>query len=115
VLSIDLLRQLMRERKKPVHLVVDNLPVHKKACVRDYVASTQGRLIRHFLPGYAPDLNPDELIWSHTKRTGAARRPLRAGGTLREKIKEQLTQLKRMPAPVRSFFLAPSVAYISDC
>lgn len=22
----------------------------------------------HFLPGYAPDLNPDELVWSHVKR-----------------------------------------------
>jgi transposase len=27
----------------------------------------------HFLPGYAPDLNPDELVWSHTKRAGVAR------------------------------------------
>lgn len=54
-------------------------------------------------------------MWSHVKRSSAARRPLRAGETLREKIEEQLTQLKRMPDLVRSFFLAPSVAYIVDC
>ena len=24
----------------------------------------------HFLPGYAPDLNPDELVWTHANRTG---------------------------------------------
>ena len=66
-----------------------------------------------FSAGYAPDLNPDEWVWSHVKRTGAARRTLRAGETLREKIEEQLAQLKRMPHLVRSFFLAPSVAYIA--
>jgi transposase len=114
-LFVTLLRQFMRGRRKPVHLVVDGLPAHKKACVRDYVESTRGRLTLHFLPGYAPDLNPDELVWSHVKRTGAARRPLRAGETLREKIEAQLELLKRMPALVRSFFRAPSVANITDC
>ncbi len=33
----------------------------------------------HFLPGYAPDLNPDEWVSSHIKRTGGARRPLQTG------------------------------------
>jgi transposase len=113
-LFVTLLKQFMRGRRKPVHLVIDGLPAHKKACVREYVESTQGRLSLYFLPGYAPDLNPDEWVWSHVKRTGAARRPLRAGETLREKIEEQLALLKRMPALVRSFFLAPSVAYIGD-
>lgn len=114
-LFVALLRKLLRGRSKPVHLVLDGLPAHKNARVRDYVASTQGRLTLHFLPGYAPDLNPDELVWSHVKRTGVARRPLRAGESLREKIEEQLNQLKRMPALIRSFFRHPSVAYIADC
>ena len=35
---------------------------------------TEGKLTLHFLPGYAPDLNPDELVWSHVMRTGPARR-----------------------------------------
>jgi transposase len=114
-LFVTLLRKLMRGRRKPVHLVLDSLPAHRTAPVREYVASTKGRLTLHFLPGYAPDLNPDELVWSHVKRTGAARRPLRAGETLREKVEEQLNKLKRMPQLVRSFFRAPSVAYIGDC
>jgi len=83
--------------------------------VHEYVASTNGRLTLHFLPGYAPDLNPDELVWSHVKRTGTARRPLRKGEKLRERIDEQLTRIKKLPHLVRSFFQAPSVAYISDC
>jgi transposase len=112
---IELLQQLMKYRRKPVHLVLDSLPAHKKVIVRDYVAATEGRLTMHFLPGYAPDLNPDELVWSHVKRTGTARRPLQQGEKLREKIEEQLAKLQQMPHLVRSFFHAPSVAYIADC
>lgn len=105
----------MHRRKKAVHLVVDGLPAHKKALVKQYVASTNGRLTLHFLPGYAPDLNPDELVWSHTKRTGPARRPLQKGEKLQERVTEQLQAVANSPALVRSFFGHPSVAYISDC
>lgn len=114
-LFVELLKQMMASRRKPVHLVLDGLPAHKKACVKEYVASTQGRLTLHFLPGYAPDLNPDELVWSHVKRTGTARRPLQKGESLRERIEDQLEKLRRLPQLVRSFFQAPSVAYIGDC
>jgi transposase len=114
-LFIELLKQMMRHRKKPVYLVLDSLPAHKKDSVQKYVAATKGKLTLHFLPGYAPDLNPDELVWSHVKRTGVARRPLRKGEKLRDMIEKQLATLKRMPALLRSFFQVPSVAYIADC
>lgn len=61
-LFIKLLKQRMRHRTKPVHLVVDGLATHKTKLVKDYVASSKGRLTLHFLPGYAPELNPDELV-----------------------------------------------------
>jgi transposase len=113
-LFVALLKKMMRRRLKPVHLVVDGLPAHKTALVKDYVASTNGMLTLHFLPGYAPELNPDELVWSHMKRTGVARTPLRKGEQLSDKIETQLAAIKRMPQLVRSFFKAPDVAYITD-
>lgn len=114
-LFVELLKKLMRGRKTPVHLVLDSLPAHKNPTVRDYVDSTKGKLTLHFLPGYAPDLNPDELVWSHLKRTGTARAPLRKGEKLRERVEQALATLKKTPALLRSFFKAPSVAYITDC
>ena len=113
-LFVTLLRKMMRRRSKPVHLVVDGLPAHKTALVKAYVASTKGMLTLHFLPGYAPELNPDEQVWSHMKRTGVARSPLRRGEALRDKIEAQLAAIKRMPQLVRSFFQVPGVAYITD-
>ena len=114
-LFIELLKAMMRGRKQPLHLVVDGLPAHKKANVREYIASTKGRLSMHVLPGYAPDLNPDELVWSHVKRTGVARNPLRAGEKLGLRVEQQLHSVQKNRRLVRSFFEAPSVAYISDC
>ena len=113
-LFIELLKKMMHRRRKSVHLILDSLPAHKRAIVSEYVASTEGRLTLHFLPGYAPDLNPDELVWSHIKRTGTARRPLQKGEKLREKVAEQLEKLQQLPSLIRSFFNAPSVAYIGD-
>jgi len=114
-LFVALLKRMMRNRRKPVHLVVDGLPAHKTLLVKAYVASTDGQLTLHFLPGYAPDLNPDELVWSHMKRTGVARTPLRKGEKLADKINAQLAEIRRLPNLVKSFFRAPSVAYIIDC
>jgi transposase len=113
-LFVTLLKDMMRCKRRPIHLIVDSLPAHKTKLVKDYVASTDGRLTMYFLPGYAPDLNPDEWLWSHVKRTGAARTPLRKGETLREKVEEQLMKIKKLPRLIRAFFQAPDVAYITD-
>ena len=56
-----MLKQIMRRRRKPLFLVIDSLPAHKAKLVRDYVETTNGKLKLYFLPGYAPELNPDEL------------------------------------------------------
>lgn len=113
-LFVELLKKMMYRRKKPVRLVVDGLPAHKKANVKEYVASTRGKLTLHFLPGYAPDLNPDELVWSHAKRTGVARSPLRAGEKLQCRVDAQLENIANDSALVKSFFRHPSVSYITD-
>jgi transposase len=113
-LFVRLLRKMLRHRAKPVHLVVDGLPAHKTKLVKDYVLSAKGRLTLHFLPGYAPELNPDELVWSYVKRTGVARTPLHKGERLKDKIEAQLASIKNAPRLVQSFFRAPTVAYITD-
>ena len=114
-LFVTFLHRLMHRRRKPLHLVLDNLPAHKTRAVRDYVDSRRGQLTLHFLPGYAPDLNPDELVWSYAKRTGSARQPLRAGEKLADRVQAQLAHMAHQPALIRSFFRHPTVAYITDC
>jgi hypothetical protein len=79
------------------------------------VAELDGTLTVHDLPGYAPDLNLDELVWSHAKRTGHARQPRQKGERLADRITAQRAEMARRPARVRSFFRHPSVASIAAC
>jgi hypothetical protein len=58
---VALLRRMLRGRRRPLHLILDGLPAHKTKAVTHYVAELNGKLTLHYLPGYAPDLNPDEL------------------------------------------------------
>jgi transposase len=55
-------------------VVMDNLPAHKAAAVRD--ALDRAGLGHRYLPPYSPDLNPIEQAWSKLKtslRTTGAR------------------------------------------
>ena len=111
-LFITLLRRMMRNRAKPVHLVVDGLPAHRTTLVKAYIASTEGRLTLHFLPGYAPELNPDELVWSQYGYW-VARSPLRQG-RLQEKIDAQLAEDQADAWFCAVIFPGPYVAYVTD-
>ena len=112
-LFVAMLKLIMRGRRKPLYLILDSLPAHKAKMVRDYVEATDGKLKFFFLPGYAPELNPDELVWSYVKRTGTAKRPLASNEALQDRIEADLINLQNNPGLIRSFFRAPDVAYIT--
>ena len=111
---LELLKHFMRGRQGPVLLVLDGHPAHIAKAVAQYVQSLKGRLELHFLPGYAPELNPDEGIWNHLKGQGVSKKPLRRDESLRSRVQTDLAAIKSRPALVRSFFHAPSVAYTRD-
>jgi transposase len=113
-LFIEMLKILMNRRRRPLFLILDSLPAHRAKMVSDYVASTNGKLQFFFLPGYAPELNPDELVWNYMKRTGTAKRPLAKGESLHDRIDAELLKIQRNSALVCSFFKAESVSYITD-
>ncbi len=111
---VELLTHFMRGRKRPVFLVLDGHPAHIANAVAQYVQRLAGRLELHFLPGYAPELNPDEFVWNHLKRQGVSKTPLRRDESLRSRVQSDLARIQSRPALVRSFFHAPSVAYTRD-
>jgi len=113
-LFLAFLKDFLRGRRIPVFLVVDGHPAHRARLVAEYVQSLKGRLEIHFLPGYAPELNPDEFVWNHLKKQGVSKKPLRRGESLRARVEEDLARIKTNRALVRAFFRAPSVAYATD-
>jgi transposase len=111
---LELLMRFMRRRRKPVILVIDRHPAHIAKMIARFVQSQEGRLEIFFLPGYAPDLNPDEFVWNHIKRNGVSKKPLKKNESLRQRVQRDLTTIKKDPSLVRSFFRPKTVAYIMD-
>src|SRR5215469_16431583 len=51
--------------KDKIFLIVDRGPAHIAKKTKKFVASLGGALQLLYLPPYAPDYNPDELVWKH--------------------------------------------------
>ena len=65
---IAFLRAFKRHvRGQRVILVWDGLPAHKSRDMRAYLTRQRGWLSVEQLPGYAPELNPTELLWGNVK------------------------------------------------
>jgi len=111
---VEFLRAFLKRRRQPVLLVLDRHPAHIAKVVARFVQEQAGRLELFFLPGYAPDLNPDEFVWNHIKKKGIAKKPLQRNESLRARVESDLLALQQNQALVRSFFFAPSVSYILD-
>lgn len=67
----DLRRHFPGQR---VILVWDGLPAHKSCLMKAYLRSQRHWLREERLPGYAPDLNPVETLWSNIKGQELANR-----------------------------------------
>lgn len=108
---IDCLKDLLKNRRKPIFIITDGHPVHKSKKVREFVASLKGRLSIFILPPYAPDLNPDELVWNYIRQTGTARMPLKKGESLLERTFIDMELVAQDKALVKSFFRNDSVSF----
>ena len=108
---VRFLERLIDNQSRPIFLIVDGHPIHKSKKVKEFVGSTKGRLCLFFLPPYAPDLNPDELVWNHVKNHKVGRMALDGRNHLRSKVIGALRSLQRLPDKIRGFFQKPSVVY----
>jgi transposase len=80
--------------------------------VKDYVTSTNGRLRLFFLPGYSPELNPDEWVWKNDKNDRVAKQVPMNKAELKSLALAALRRLQKLPHIVRGFFADPHLAYI---
>lgn len=106
----DFLGRLITGMDKKIILIVDGHPIHKAKLVQRFVSANEDRIELVFLPPYSPELNPDELAWSHVKAK-VARGTIKTKDELEKKVKRALRQLQMMPQVVAGFFYAPTCLY----
>jgi transposase len=66
---VGFLRVFLRKVSGKIVVIWDGSPIHRGHEIKDFLKrGATKRLHLEQLPGYAPDLNPDEGIWNYLKR-----------------------------------------------
>jgi len=108
---IEFLKRLLVGAQDPIFLIVDGHPAHRAKKVKTFVDGTQGRLRLFFLPPYAPQLNPDEVVWAHVKRQ-VSNRLVQSKEDMKQLALGALRRIQKLPELVKSFFQQPECWYI---
>jgi|SRR5262245_14005634 len=100
---VDYLRQLKAQLGGPFTVLWDGSRVHSKArLVQEYLAA-HPEIEAATLPAYAPELNPDELVWAWSKYGRLSNLAAADLAALRERIMAELTYLRKHDYKLASF------------
>ena len=114
VVFLEFLKRLERQVNRPLYLIVDGHPVHRAVAVKAWLKD-DGRQIRlFFLPGYSPELNPDELLNQDVKSNALGRRRARDQAELIHNVRGYLRGRQRQPQVVRNYFKEEHVHYAAE-
>jgi transposase len=100
---VDFLRVVLRQIPGKLLVIWDGSPIHHGQAVKDFLrAGAAKRLQLEQLPGYAPDLNPDEGIWNYLKRVELANVCCADLDDLRHHLLRAGVRLRHKPEVVRA-------------
>lgn len=105
------LRRLVRLVRRPVFLIVDGHPVHRAKRVTRWLDAHVDDLRLFFLPGYSPELNPDEFLNHDVKANAVGRRRAHDQSELVGNVRTYLRITQKQPRIVQRYFHAQSVRY----
>jgi transposase len=99
---VDFLKQL-RQHLPRFTVIWDRSNIHHKSqVVRAYLAE-HPEIVTEDLPGYAPELNPDELVWCWTKYGRLCNYAAPHLSALREAVEAELQYLREHPYALLAF------------
>jgi transposase len=107
---IGFCERLIKQSSSKVFLIVDGHSVHRCRKVRDWLQPREGHIELFYLPGYAPELNPDELLNGDIKRALGQVRP-RDRQAMKTATRKWLHRRQKQPAILAKLFAAPHVRY----
>jgi putative transposase len=104
VALIDFLNDLRRHfRDQRLVLIWDGLPSHKSRDMMAYLRAQRSWLTVERLPGYAPDLNPTELVWGNVKGCELANLCADNLGEVERAVRSGLRRVQRTPSLAFAF------------
>lgn len=108
---IEFMRRMLKQVKRKIYLIVDGHPVHRSNAAKKYVADNAKRLRLIRLPGYCPELNPDELLNQDVKTNALGKsRPVNKAEMVAG-IRRHLHRRQKQPHVIQNLFQEKHVRY----
>jgi transposase len=111
---IDFMRRLIRHSPQKVFLIVDGHPVHRSRKVTRWIEKHHKQIRLFRLPGYSPELNPDELLNQDVKSNALGRQRPRDQQEMIGQVRSYLRSTQRQPDIVKRYFEEENVAYAAQ-
>lgn len=108
---VQFLRRLIRHSKRRVFLIVDGHPVHRSRYAAAWLAQHEKHIRVFFLPGYSPELNPDEMLNQDVKSNAVGRKRARTQKQMMTNVRRYLDNRRANPELVARYFHEASVRY----
>jgi len=100
---VDFLRDLKQELGGPYTVIWDGSNIHSRSKVVKAYLAKHPEIVAETLPGYAPELNPDEGVWGWTKYGRLANLAAANTTELQERITSEFATLKENRWLLNSF------------
>jgi transposase len=102
---IGFLDELHRQVGGNTVIVWDGAPIHRSKKIKEYLAQGAAKwLYLERLPGYAPELNPDEGVWHYLKYVEFKNRSFHDMTELKHELDKATKRLQAKPDIIKACF-----------
>ncbi|WP_439642123.1 IS630 family transposase [Gemmatimonas sp.] len=108
---VDFMRRLRQQAGGKVYLIVDGNPVHRSRVAKDFVAAHADEIRLIQLPGYGPELNPDELLNHDVKTNALGKSRPQNRAEMMTAVRRHLHRRQKQPHIIRNLFQERHVRY----
>jgi transposase len=100
---VGFLRVLLRKLAGKLLVIWEGSPIHHGQAVKDFLSAGAARRLQlERLPGYAPDLHPDEGIWNSLKRVELGTVCATTLADLRHRLRRAAVRVRHKPDIIRA-------------
>lgn len=111
VVFIKFMSRLIKDARRKIILIVDNLRVHHCKPVKAWAAQHANEIQLAFLPSYSPEHNPDEYLNCDLKSSMGKKPSPRTQSDLENNLKQHMRMLSKSPERAASYFQAKPIRY----
>jgi len=108
---VAFMQRLLKQVAGTISLIVDGHPVHKSGTATRVAASHSSRLRLIRMPGYCPELNPDELLNQDVKTNGLGKSRPTNRTELMALVRSHLYRRQKQPQVITNLFREKHVRY----